>query len=345
MTTAAPMMPDVSSDAVARLSHIDPRDVWKHEAHDFTRWLAENLDALGEILGVDLEHERTEHRVGDFAADIIARVTGSSRRVLIENQLAPTDHRHLGQLLTYAAGTEAALVVWISPTFREEHRQALDWLNQRTSDGIDFFGVTLDVVRIDQSRPAINLRLVSAPNAWSKHAKKVMEGGAQLSDSQRRYQSFFEALLADLRAEKFTNARQAATTNWQNFPTGITGFAYSVSFGRDGRLRTELYIDLGDKIRNKGIFDHLLAQKEAIERSFGRSLQWDRLDERRASRVADFRPGAALGVSADGELRQWVMTSLEGFRNAFKSRLRAAILAVDAAIATPLTDSVDGGIE
>lgn len=328
---------------VARLARVEPTDVWRHEAYDFTRWLAVNLDALGKVLGVDLELERIEARVGDFAADIVARETGSNRRVVIENQLAPTDHRHLGQLLTYAAGTEAALIVWISPDFRDEHRQALDWLNQRTGEGVDFFGVALQVVRIDESRPAISLQLVSSPNAWSKRTKKILGGSTPLSEAQRRYQAFFDLLLDDLRKESFTNARQGSATNWQGIPTGVAGVIYTVCFARNGRLRTEIYIDTGDRARNKATFDVLAASRMDIESTLGRSLEWDRLDEKQASRITDRRPGAGLGVEADSELRLWVLESLRQLRATVTPRLRDALRAADQALAAPSGD--EGGPE
>jgi len=189
---------------LGKLSLLDPRTVWKHEAHDFTPWLAENIDMLGELLGLDLEVVTQEAAVGDFSADIVAKDLGRGRKVVIENQLESTDHNHMGQLITYAAGLDARVVVWVSREFREEHRQALDWLN-RAGAGTEYFGVVLELLQIDGSNPAPKFRLVASPNNWSRAAKG---GGEELSSRAATYKKFFQALIDELREKhKFTNAR------------------------------------------------------------------------------------------------------------------------------------------
>ena len=144
------------------IERVDLREVWPHEAQDFTPWLAENLDKLGEALGLDLELQSAEAAVGPFSLDVLARDSGSDRPVIIENQLETSDHDHLGKLLTYAAGYDAYAVVWLTREFRDEHRAALDWLNQRTVEDTAFFGVVVEAWQIDGSRPAPHFRTVGA---------------------------------------------------------------------------------------------------------------------------------------------------------------------------------------
>ena len=147
---------------------VDPREMWPSESADFTPWLAQNIAILAEAIGLELEVRERESPVGDFSLDLLAYDVDRDREVVIENQLTATNHDHLGKLLTYAAGRDAGVIVWIAPEFRDEHRQALDWLNSRTEEDTEFFGVVLEALQIDESRPAPNFRLVAAPNEWRK---------------------------------------------------------------------------------------------------------------------------------------------------------------------------------
>jgi hypothetical protein len=296
--------------SLGELRHVDPRTLWNSEPGDFTPWLAGNLRVLGEVLGIDLELTGVEKAVGEFSCDIHARDTGRDRPVIIENQLQPTDHRHLGQLLTYAAGLDAAVIVWISPEIREEHREALDWLNRHTDDHIEFFGIGLEAIRIDDSKPAVQFRLVAFPNAWSNSKKAAAVG--ELSVKGLRYQQFFQGVIDELRdRHKFTNARLAQPQNWYAFASGRAGFSYNASFAGGDRLRAELAIDVGDATRNKEIFDSLYSKRDEIEQRTG-TLEWERLDQRRASRISLIRPNTNI-ETADTQaedMRGWLVQAL-----------------------------------
>ena len=130
---------------LARIERIDLREMWPNEASDFTPWLAENISELGIALGMDLEVETEEAPVGSYSLDVLAHESGTGRPVVIENQLGATEHSHLGQLLTYAAGYDANVIVWIAKEFRDEHRAALDLLNSRTGEDSEFFGVEVEL--------------------------------------------------------------------------------------------------------------------------------------------------------------------------------------------------------
>src|SRR4051794_34479192 len=175
---------------LGHLELVPVRDIWIHEANGFTPWLAQetNIALLANALGLgEIDVEATERTVGRFSADIVAR-EDSGRLVLIENQLEPTDHRHLGQLITYLAGLEGeATVVWLATDFLEEHRAAIDWLNANTSDRFDFFGLEIEVLRIGASEPAPRFNVVAKPNGWSRavrSAARQAEDGA-LADRHR----------------------------------------------------------------------------------------------------------------------------------------------------------------
>lgn len=307
---------------LGQLTRIDPREVWKNEATDFTPWLAENIACLSEVLGIDFELMEREAAVGDFSVDLLARDLGRDRVVIIENQLEVTDHSHLGQIITYAAGLEAGVVVWISRLFREEHRQALDWLNRVHEGHTEFFGVTVELLKVDNSKPAVHFRLVASPNRWSR---ATATSGESLSPKQRAYQQFFQRLLDELREKhKFTNARAAQPQSWYSFSAGVRGFSWGFSFALGGRVRAELYIDTPDSERNEHILDALMKDRAPIEEAFAEGLEWERLDERRACRIATYRSGSIEDPSERlEEVHDWAVDRLLRFKKIFGPRLRS----------------------
>ena len=303
------------------LSNIDPRLFWKREAHDFTPWLYENLERLGRALGLQIEPTMQEHAIGDFSLDILAVDLESKRPVIIENQLGATDHDHLGKLLTYAGGTDAAIVIWVSTDLREEHRQALEWLNSKTIEGVDFFAVVLEVVKIGDSKPAVLFKPVVRPNEWQKQTMKAALAGQ--SEKGERYRRFYQPLLDELRdRHHFTNARAAQPQCWYAFSSGKTGFKYSANFTGDDTVRAEVYIDSEDRDLPKLRFDALFKQKEEIEREFGEPLEWQRLDDKRACRICIHRSGS-VGDSDErlAEIRAWLIQRLLKLKQVFGPRI------------------------
>ena len=156
---------------LGELKTVDPRQVWPNEARDFTPWLAKNIQKLGEALGMDLVIEEEEASVGEFSLDLLAKDLSTGRVVVIENQLTATDHDHLGKLLTYAGGYDALVVVWVATEIRDEHRKALEWLNERTDTQTAFFGVIIELLQVDDSKPAVNIKPVVSPNPFQKGTK------------------------------------------------------------------------------------------------------------------------------------------------------------------------------
>jgi hypothetical protein len=320
--------------SLGKLEHVDARTVWLSEARDFTPWLAQNLGLLGEALGLDLELVQMEAPVGNYACDIEAKENGSGRRVIIENQLESTDHTHLGQLLTYAAGLDAAVIVWISTGVREEHREAIDFLNRHTREAVDFFAIALELVRIDSSSPAVVFRLAASPNAWAKNAAARPE----VSNRMNAYRAFFQPLMDELRdRHHFTNARIAQAQSWYAFGSGVTGITYSLSFTAKGELRAELYIDVGDALRNKALFNTLYALRVQIEQQLEESAVWEPLPERRASRVGLVRPNTRIddAQSSGDAVRAWAVNRLLKLKEVLGPRLRPAL----ASLATPSVEA------
>jgi len=303
------------------LKRLNPREVWENEPKDFTRWLRQNMDKLSEAIGLEIDITEQEGPIGSFIVDLVGKDLNSDRIVIIENQLEETNHDHLGKLLTYAAGKEADIVIWISTRFREEHQQALEWLNELSNEQTSFFGIELEVLQIDNSQPAPNFKVVAQPNWWQKITSKAPPPP---SEKQKKYQQFFIKLLEELKSKSpgITHASRVSPGNWFAFAAGRSGFSYSFSFAQDDRFRVELYIDTGDKNRNKEAFDIFMKEKNELEKELGTTLSWERLDEKRACRIAVYREGRIESdASSLDALRVWATDMIIKFNQIFSPRI------------------------
>lgn len=311
---------------MSRLSRLEPRTIWQHEAQDFTPWLAcaENFAVLAETLHfVDAEVEATEKSVGDFSADIVAR--DRDGLILIENQLDQTDHTHLGQILTYLAGLEETLkVVWIATRIRDEHRAAIDWLNNNTPSQFSFFAVELEVYRIAESPAAPYFFVAARPNEWSRHitarARQVSSGIPNPRDAF--YQKLWSFLAEYLTQQSFDfGSGSPPPRHWWRFGIGRAGFDLSVSaISRSDQIAVEIYIHNDS---DKRIFDHFISQKSEIESDFGTELNWQRLDGGIGSRIAIIRRNTGVENEANWKsFAEWYLDNLQRFRRVFGPRIR-----------------------
>ena len=265
---------------LARLEAIDPRTYWKNEATAFTPWLAqgENIRLLGDTIGLELELEAREQGVGPFRADLLCKSTVDDSWVLIENQLEQTDHSHLGQLLTYAAGLQAVTIVWIARKMTDEHRAALDWLNEVTDTRINFFGLEIELWRISGSPLAPKFNVVSKPNDWTKPTVVV-----ELTDTkrmQREYWEVFRQHVADNDAEFRTT--KALPQHWMNIAIGRSGFQLSAiasawnsqeSTYETGEIRAEFIVASGNA---NELYDQFHTRQDEIQKKLGleEQLTW-----------------------------------------------------------------------
>lgn len=306
------------SPELGNLNEIDVRSVWPNEAADFTPWLLDNPARLAEVLGIDLDLRQAEHPVGSFSLDLIGRDLTNNCELIVENQLTSTDHVHLGQLMTYAAGTKAQTIVWIATQFREEHREAIRWLNDVAGENARFFGIEVSVVQIGSSLPAPLFRLRAEPNEWGA---LVAHQSGELTDREAAYRDFWAVFLTALQDQhpSWSNARKPGKASWLAMPSGYPGCKWTVSFGGNKRLVSELYIDIGDLETNMDIFKKFLAQRETIEASFGRELSWEDLPDRRACRIAFYGDGHVTERARHGEFTQWMLKTQDEMRAAFSA--------------------------
>lgn len=215
------------SVATGRLTRVAVREVWRHEARNFTTWLLENADVLGECLGMELELTKVEHAVGGFSLDLLGSEVGTDAVVIVENQLEESDHTHLGQILTYAGGTDAHHVVWVAPSFRPEHREALEWLNQRTDSQTRFFAVRIEAVRIGDSPAAPLMSLVVQPNDWGKAVRRssARQAGKQLTreDFLNQIEALHGQRYVPLVEKLFDQHEQISDGSYLWYGAGVTG--------------------------------------------------------------------------------------------------------------------------
>ena len=312
--------PKKTQQGIGNIEKVPIASVWPHEAKDFTPWLAENLPLLGDELDMDLELEGTEVPVGNFSLDILARDANSEAIVAIENQIANADHIHLGQLLTYSAGTNASVVVWIATKFRDEHRAALDWLNEGIKDSLRFFGVEIQAVRIGDSLPAPLFRLSAAPNAWSKD---VEESQVEVTPTQEKYIRFWRPLQEDLRRTYGWNVGTHNKGSYYKAGSGLgdARFGRTMRFTSEGEARVELVIKSPDGSWNKAEFELLKEHRAQIEDALG-PMSWELLDDAKRNRVAVSRPGHIDDSEEElNQIRTWMTEHVTKFRTTFRPYL------------------------
>jgi hypothetical protein len=283
----------MSTKNLGRLQKVDLREAWTSEASDFTPWLAqeENLKLLGEAIGIELELESQEKDVGPFRADILCKDTATDDWVLIENQLERTDHCHLGQLLTYAAGLDAVTIVWVAERFTEEHRAALDWLNERTDEKIHLFGLEIELWRIGDSPIAPKFNIISQPNDWSRTVQQAAAASGEVSAHKQLQLRFWIAFREYMESKgSFVRCQKPVPQHWMNHAIGRSGVHLSsiVSLWnsetnvKGPEIRADLYLD-GPNAKQE--FAALEKKKQAIEEALGFALTWHNPENKAACRI------------------------------------------------------------
>lgn len=301
------------------MERVNVRAAWPNEAAHFTPWLAseQGLELLQDALGIDLEVEAVEQSIGPFRADILAKRqdTPDEHWVLIENQLEKTDHRHLGQLLTYAAGLKAATIVWVAQDFAEEHRAALDWLNEITSDAYQFFGLQIELWKIGASEPAPMFNVLAEPNDWSREVKQSAEN--TVSELKEQQQRFWQGVRARLLEKKsYVRPQKAHPQHWADYALGRAGTWLSATMNT-----AKAYVSVEFNFRgppDKTWFKELEAKRDQIEASVGPGLVWKRLDGKKSSRVGIYLEGQDPTNEKQWSMQQaWLVEKLELFHRVF----------------------------
>ena len=304
---------------IGKITRVPLREVWNHEAHNFSRWLAKNLDYLEKCTGLSLSLVEREASIGDFAVDILAE-DPEGNLVVIENQLERTDHDHLGKLITYISNYEAKTAIWVTSQPRPEHEKAVHWLNEMLPADTAFYLIQVEAVRIDDSPPAPLFTVIAGPSPESRQI------GAQRKELAERHilpLEFWEKLLEKVRQRSalFSNI-SPSKQHWINTGAGRAGLTWAYVVLKD-HGRVELYIDTQDSERNKVIFDFLAQRKEAIEQAFGAPLVWQRLEEKRAARICYYIHGHGGLRNREGwdKLQDSMIDAMVRLEKAFKPHI------------------------
>ena len=334
----------MADQELGRIEKVDLRQIWPDEAADFTPWLAEHLDQLGQALRLgDLSLVEAEGQVGTFAVDVVAETDAGI--VVIENQLGGTDHTHLGQLLTYAAGRDARTLIWITPKFRDEHRAALDWLNHWTPEEIEVYGVEVRAIRIGDSLPAPEFRPVAFPNTWSRQVGSRSRSSRSTDERYQRYRTFWQTLLDEGRERGLTDRKNARASSHISLPppVGDPHIHYGVSFRGGSKVRVELDIRTPDSARNSEIHERLKGHQDAVEETTGLELGWDKRSRGRSEGIQVFGEGSIDDSPEELErIRGWMLDTVGKLRQVIDPLLIDIIAELDAEEAAGVGRSLSG---
>lgn len=274
---------------LGKLKEIDIRKVWQHEQYDFSKWLSSenNLKELGDILNLSLTDVETEKFVGNYRCDILCKDEITGKVVLIENQLEPSNHDHLGKIITYSSGLDASVVVWIVQNAREEHASAIEWLNKHTDNEVSFFLIEIHAYTIGNSEPAPQFKIIEQPNDFNKSIKTLSQN-SELNESQSKRLEFwtqFNEILEE-RGKPF-NKRKPSTDHWYSIALGSSKCYINIDLvNSEHKIRISNWIP-----DNKDLFDKLFHSKESIEKEANIYFEWERMDNKKTSRISTYIDG------------------------------------------------------
>lgn len=266
---------------IGKIERIPLRNVWKHEARDFNRWIRENIDVLNDVIDLNLLNPECEHSAGAFSVDLVAEDEGGNP-VIIENQLDKSNHDHLGKIITYLVAVDAKTAIWIVSNPRPEHVNAISWLNETSS--ANFYLIKVEAIKIGDSVPAPLLTLIVGP---SEEGIEVGKTKKEFAERHILRHKFWTELLKYAKEKTKLHANISPNYyNWIGTSAGKHGLAYNYTV-RQNEAIVELYIDRGKDRddENKKIFDALYKNRDEIENIFADELDWQRLENKRACRI------------------------------------------------------------
>ena len=307
---------------LSTLEDVDIRNIWENESVDFTPWLgqSDNIDHIGGAIGIDLTVEEKEKSIGPYRADIFCK-DEAENPVLIENQLDSTDHKHLGQLITYATGLDAVTIIWVASEFSDEHRATLDWLNEHTNQGINFFGIQIEVKKGNGHFYPF-FKVVSQPNNWTK---SINSNGykfyGELTDTKKKQQDFWK-FLKDRIIQRNINSikpHSPRACHWMNFAIGSTGTYMAATVDTNSES-----MSVGIRIRSdKTLFHRLKSIKDEVEQEFGGAFRWFTKENKKCSNIRFYKENFDIDNQDQWEeYADWMIENLIKLQKVFSHRVK-----------------------
>ena len=301
---------------LGKLKEVNIRKVWGHEQYGFSAWLAkdENIKELGDVLGLSLTNIETEKFVGNYRCDILCKDELTDKVVLIENQLEPTNHDHLGKIITYGSGLDASVIVWIVESARDEHASAIEWLNKHTDENISFFLIEVHAYQIGNSVPAPQFKVVEQPNDFAKTIKAITKNNV-VNESMSKRLEFWTQFNEIVEKRKPFNKRKPTTDHWYSIAIGSSRCHISIDLiNRENKIRVNLWIS-----DDKALYDELFKNKEKISAQFDYKIEWHRLDNKKASYICTFIEGLDFDNPENyNNLMNEIIDKVIEFRKVFK---------------------------
>lgn len=297
----------------------DLRSIWKNEEYDFTPWLAkeQNIKLLSDELGISIKVLKTEASVGKYSLDILAVNEDTNENIIIENQLEITNHDHLGKVLVYGAGYDAKTIIWIVKDYNEEHKQAIEWLNEHSDENINLFLIKIELFKIGDSEIAPHFEIISQPNDWTKTIRSN-QNNTELTGMKLVDLNFWQGFSEYLSENNTTfSVRKAQPQHWYSLAIGSSDCHIDLTVNKSGEIACSLWIE-----NNKELFNKFNAHKDEIERELGYAVRWDYKEGSKASSI-DIRSDFKLDLKSNDLSKgyEWLLNKSEDFKKVFKKYL------------------------
>lgn len=308
---------------IGKIRKVPLRELWEKEDKNFTVWLSKNIEHLNEKLDFDISVDNAEERAGPFKVDLVGTDDINNRKIIIENQLEKTDHTHLGQIITYLVNLEAKIAIWITSKPVQEHIRAIDWLNENSPSDVAFYLIKVEAIRIEPNE--ISAPLFTIVTGPTEEAKEIGQEKKEYAQRHILRKEFWTKLLEKAKTKtKLYDNISPSIYSWIGTGAGKSGISYNFVIS-NRYARCEIYMDAGKDSEeiNKARFDKLRENKEEIEKKLGKQLRWERLENRRASRISfEFEEGSLKNKDTWDEVQEKMINIMIKIESVFRDHIK-----------------------